>query len=54
METIVEELKRPEWWFTAVVTGLVVGVLAIYAQMLLVSWSKTYAVERGERIESLG
>ncbi len=32
MESIVKQVNNPEWWFTVVIVGLVVGIVAAYAK----------------------
>ncbi|RNC67344.1 MAG: hypothetical protein ED859_15090 [Desulfuromonadales bacterium] len=32
MNVIIKEINKPEWWFTVVFVGLIVGVIAAYAK----------------------
>ena len=45
METVVKNLVDPSWWFTAIVAGLIVGVLGAFIK----DWLARILATRGER-----
>ena len=48
MDAISKQINNPEWWFTVVVVGLIIGVIAAYAKdwvsSILSTISKRYRV----------
>jgi len=49
MDAIIQQLKDPGWWFTAVFVGIVGSIIAGFCQNRISAWAARYSVAAKER-----